>query len=151
MTRKERILLAIELGFTYNPETGKVYGIYGKEITGKLNGYIKIQIKSNNKLYDLFAHQFAWYWVNNEIVDCLDHINGIKTDNRICNLRSVTNQQNQWNQTNAKGYYWCKVNNKWCAQIRLNGKQINLGHFNYEEKARVAYLEAKEKYHIITK
>jgi len=150
MTREERCKLAIEKGYTYNQESGKVYSRFGNEIKSKFNtGYIQMQIYINKKRYDLLGHHFAWYWVNKECVNCLDHINGIKTDNCISNLRSVTHQQNHMNRTTAKGYHWHKSKNKWKASIKLNGKTIHLGLFNTEEDARAAYITAKEKYHII--
>jgi hypothetical protein len=149
MTRKEKCELAIEKGFTYNPETGKVYGIYGKEITSEGNGYIKINLTLNNKNYYLKGHIFAWYFINKTVVKQIDHINGIRLDNRICNLRSVTHQQNQWNKTKAKGYCWNKKANKFQASIRINNKQIYLGLFEKEEDANAIYLEAKKQYHII--
>ena len=141
--------MAIEKGFTYNPETGQVFGIYGKEITAKTkDGYIKFIFYNGNKPYTLYGHQFAWYYINKECVNYLDHINNSKIDNRICNLRSVTNQENGFN-TKAKGYSWSKQANKWRAIIKVNRKSINLGYFHNEVDARAAYLEAKEKYHII--
>lgn len=146
MTRLEKCELAIQMGYTYNPDTGKIFGIKNKtkEITRKdIDGYINI---SNSKINQLRGHIFAWYWVHKEIVDCLDHINGIRDDNRICNLRSVTNQQNLFN-TKSKGYSWNKKNKKYKSQIRLNGKYIYLGLFNSEDDARQAYLEGKKKYH----
>lgn len=79
----------------------------------------------------------------------VDHINGNKLDNRKENLRLVTNQENQWNQTKAKGYHWHPTAKKWLAQIGLNKQIIDLGLFDEEEDARNAYLEAKKKYHII--
>jgi hypothetical protein len=79
----------------------------------------------------------------------LDHINGNKIDNRICNLRSISTQENQFNQIKAKGYSWHKRDKKWQARIKINQKQIHLGLFEKEEDARAAYLEAKEKYHKI--
>jgi hypothetical protein len=150
MTRKEKCELAIEKGFIYNPETGKVTSKFGRELKGKNNeGYIQIQIMINYKTYKISVHQFAWYWVNKECVEQIDHINGIRDDNRICNLRSVTHQQNHFNMTKAKGFYWVKSRNKWESKIMLNGKSIHLGLFEKEEDARTAYLEAKKQYHII--
>jgi len=149
MTREERCKLAIERGFTYDSETGLIYNRFGK-IVGRNNyGYIKIALYLNKKQYNLRAHQFAWYWVNKECVNEIDHINGIRNDNRIENLRSVTRNQNQWNRLTVKGYYFNKVKNKWISRIKLNGKKIYLGSYNTEEEARNAYLAAKQIYHVI--
>jgi hypothetical protein len=79
----------------------------------------------------------------------VDHINGNKLDNRRENLRIVTNQQNQWNQTRAKGYYWNAERNKWQVTIVVNKKNIFLGRFDTEEQARQAYLNAKQELHKI--
>lgn len=148
MTREEKIKLAIEKGITCNPETGQVFGVRGKEMINKLNGYICIGIQHNNNQYKILAHQFIWYVVKGEIVEFIDHINGVRDDNRISNLRSVTKQENSFN-TKAKGYCWHKTTNKWISYICLNNKVKYLGVFNEEDDARNAYLEAKEKYHII--
>jgi hypothetical protein len=148
MTREEKCKLAIEKGIVYNPETGKIFGLNGNEIgTKHKSGYIKISLWVENKCCILCAHQFAWYWVNKECVDYIDHVNGIKDDNRICNLRIVTHQQNHWNRTKAKGYYFSKSHNKFHSQININGVVKFLGHFNTEDEARIAYIKAKEIYH----
>ena len=147
MTREEKCKLAIERGYTYDPETGLIYSRYGKIIKRKVNGYIQLLLNNNENKLRLYAHQFAWYLVNTECVEQLDHINGVKTDNRICNLRSVTRQQNAWNRTKAKGYNWHKRDNKWQSQICVNKKVIHLGNYNTEQEARNAYLKAKEIYH----
>jgi hypothetical protein len=150
MTRLERCELAIKKGYTYNAENGNIYNKHQKEITGKFNtGYIKIQLRVNNKNYHLKGHIFGWYCVYKECVVMLDHINGIRYDNRISNLRGVTCQQNQWNQQKAKGYHWNKSAKKWHSQIVLNRNKIYLGCFNTEEEARQAYLNAKQIYHVI--
>ena len=149
MTREEKCKLAIERGFTYDADTGLIYNRYGKALKYmhyKTN-YIQLNIVKNKKNYPITGHQFAWYWVNKECVEEIDHINGIKHDNRICNLRSVTRQQNQWNRTTSKGYTWNKKDKKWQAQIQVNKKVIYLGSYNTEEEARNAYLQAKGIYH----
>jgi len=79
----------------------------------------------------------------------IDHQDGNKLNNSLDNLRVVTQQQNQWNQTKAKGYYFNKASQKWKAQINLNNKNIYLGLFNTESEARVSYLTAKLIYHKI--
>jgi hypothetical protein len=151
MTREEKCELAIEKGYTYDQETGKIYSRFNKEITSKFKtGYhFFILIDKNKKRHQLLAHIFGWYCINKECVEQIDHINGIKDDNRILNLRSVNNQQNHFNRITAKGYYWNKRVDKWQCQIMLNNKSIHLGYFEKEEDARAAYLEAKEKYHTI--
>jgi hypothetical protein len=149
MTREERCKLAIERGYTYEPETGLIYSRYGKTSKPLNRGYISIGLVLNEKTYRIQGHQFAWYLINKECVEQIDHINGIRNDNRIENLRSVTRNQNQWNRLTVKGYTWDKRINKWKAHIKLTGKKIHLGYFNTEEEARNAYLAAKQIYHVI--
>jgi hypothetical protein len=79
----------------------------------------------------------------------VDHIDGDKQNNQIWNLRMVTHQQNHFNRTTAKGYYWNKNKEKWQAQIKVNYKTKNLGYFDTEAEARDAYLTAKKILHII--
>lgn len=149
MTREEKCKLAIEKGYTYNSENGYIYGVFDKKIKRKVNGYIEFIIYDNKKQYKMKGHQFAWYYVNKECVELLDHINGIKDDNRICNLRSSTNQLNQFNQINAKGYSWNKWHKKWQSRIIINGKTKHIGYYKNEYEAHTAYLNAKEIYHKI--
>jgi hypothetical protein len=149
MTREEKCKYAFEKGYSYDPLTGKVFGIHGKEITRKHKGYTAINLRINGVLYNLFGHQYAWYLVNKECVDEIDHINGNPSDNRWTNLRSVTRNENQWNRKNAKGYYFNKAMGKWKSTIYINWKGKHLGYFNTEQEAREAYLKAKEQYHII--
>jgi hypothetical protein len=149
MTREEKCQMAIEKGFTYNPETGDIFGIRGSILKNTdSGGYFELYFQIKKKRFYLKGHQFAWYWVNKECVEEIDHRNRIRLDNRITNLRSVTKQENMWN-SKAKGYYWHKRSKKWEAQIFVNNNHIHLGYFDNEEDARAAYLEAKEKYHII--
>lgn len=151
MTREEKCKLAIERGYTYDPETGIVYSRLNKIVKNKDKyGYIKFSMTIGyKKSVTLFVHQFAWYCINKECVEQLDHINGIKDDNRIYNLRAVNNMQNAWNRNDVKGYWFRKNRQKYQAQIQINGKKKCIGHFNTEEEARQAYLKAKENYHII--
>ena len=127
--------LAIEKGYTYNPTTGKVYGIKGREIKGKTSdGYIMFSFKVDGKQYSIYGHRFAYYCVYKQINNQIDHINGNRTDNRINNLRSVTSKQNHWNRTTAKGYQTTK-NGKYFSEICVDGKSIYLGTFDTQEEA----------------
>ena len=89
----------------YEKETGKFYWkiakssktIIGKE-AGTLhpNGYIYIRIDG----FGFRAHRLAWFYVNKKWPTLeIDHINRIKTDNRIDNLRDVTSKENQNNKS----------------------------------------------------
>jgi len=148
MTRLEKIQLAIDKGVTCNPDTGQVFGVRGKEYKTKYkNDYIRFSIQEKCTKYSIKAHQFIWYWVNKEIVECIDHINNDKLDNRICNLRSVNQQKNCFNRANVKGY--TKHGNKFRAKIHLDDKDIHIGLYNTEDEAREAYLKAKQIYHEI--
>lgn len=149
MTREQKILMAIEKGYVYNPETGQVFGVTGKElISTHTKGYRLINL-TQGKTYVLLAHQFAWYWVYGEVLERIDHINEIKSDNRIINLRPLTNQENLFNSSKAKGYFWNRQRKKFTSQIMVFGKKIVLGHYDNEEDARKSYLNAREYFHVI--
>lgn len=110
-------------------------------------GYLRLSIDYKSHQ----AHRLVWIMHNGSIPDGLfiDHINGIRNDNRIENLRLVTRQENGFNDHKAKGYSWNKSENKWESYIKINYKKINLGKFDTESDARQAYLNAKEKFHKI--
>ena len=148
MTKEEKCIEAIERGFTYDPITGIVFGVRGLPVKNTNGmGYFELTFQKDSKRYYIKAHIFAWYWVHKECVDIIDHINTIRNDNRIENLRSVTFTQNVQNSSKAKGYYWHKNNKRWCSNIWVNGIIKRLGYFLTEEEAKQAYLEAKSLYH----
>lgn len=114
MTRLEKIRYALEIGVKYDPVSGKIYGKRGFELKARKDiPYIKITIiKDNIKLY-LMGHQFAYYCVYGKIVDMIDHINGKKDDNRICNLREADPTLNSRNTHKSNGYCFHKRDGKW--------------------------------------
>ena len=112
------------------------------------NLYKKIQINSKKySIHRIVASAFLGLDIQNKDLQ-IDHIDRNKLNNNKNNLRIVSHQQNQFNR-GAKGYNWDKHSSKYRAQIRLDNKNIYLGLYDTEEDARNAYLEAKEKYHII--
>lgn len=124
---------------------GDVAGTVGSK------GYVSIKVLN----YRYQAHRLAWIYVYGVWPeDQVDHINGIKHDNRISNLRGVTNSQNQMNtglmksnKSGFKGVYFKKDRNKWQAKITVNKKHIFLGYFDDAESAAKVYQEASDKHH----
>lgn len=93
-----------------------------------------------------YANNPEWNIYDSSKYNLIDHVDRIKTNNHISNLRNVTNQENGFNRA-CKGYSF--HNGKYEAHIKLNGKQIHIGCYNTPELAREAYLRKKEKLHII--
>ena len=124
---------------------GRVYRFNKKnepiiiENANNCNGYNLINC--NGKM--ILRHRIIGFAFLNLDIDNptqhIDHRDGCRINNCLSNLRVVTNQQNQWNRTNAKGYYWNEQHQKYQAQIHLNNKPIHLGYFLTEEEARTAY------------
>ena len=122
------------------------------------NGYPRVMIGSRKN-----KRKRANYFVHNIITLCYlgekpegyqtDHINSIRTDNRLENLQYITPQQNYQkrktiNGRNIKGYFLTKYG-KYRASITVDNKKISLGTYDTEEEARKAYLDGKLKYHNI--
>ena len=118
--------------------------------TKKESGYAFISIF--NKSYR--AHRIAWLYVYGELPPHqIDHVNGVRDDNRIKNLRAVTNSQNGKNQkrrsTNKSGVtgaWMSKQKGKYIAEILVNGKKHHLGTFDLLEDAAIARKEAEREF-----
>ena len=103
-------------------------------------------IRLNNTNYPI--QQLIWfiekeYWPKEEI----DHINGLEAGNQISNLREVTIRQNQQNRKHHRAGRLVGatfVQNRWRAQIQIDGKKKHLGSFDTELGAHLAYAEACE-------
>lgn len=83
------------------------------------------------------AHRVIWMLVNGEAADQIDHINGVRHDNRISNLRKVSPLENSRNvkRTNRNysgvvGVKWDKRAFKWIAEIKVNGSASQIGRFD---------------------
>lgn len=114
------------------------------------SGYVYIIIMG--KRYA--AHRLAWFmtfgsWPPHDI----DHINGVRDDNRISNLREATRQENCRNSNVSKnntsgcvGVKYLKRNKKWTAQITVNYTRLYLGIFSLKADAIAARKLAEQKY-----
>ena len=145
---------------SYDAETGAFVWINPasrRAVKGEIAGWINdngYRLISLNKC-KYRAHWLAWYitygvWPSHQ----LDHINGVRNDNRIANLREATdaeNRQNMCKRTDNKsgfiGVYYAKWANAWRAEIRVNGVKRKLGYFKTPEIAYEAYLKAKAQLH----
>ena len=113
-------------------------------------GYLQGSILCKN----LIAHRVIIAMQIGEWPRCsVDHINGIKSDNRISNLRCVTDLENRQNlplskanKSGAIGVYFHKKRRKWTAQIRVRGEKIHLGIFQNKSEAIAARKDADKKY-----
>ncbi len=131
--------------FTYNPLTGAIYSPRLNKFVGGLNSKGYIQLKFMGKTYK--GHRVAWFLTHGVWPDCLDHINGDRADNRICNLREATVQENNRNKvgtskSGVKGVCLCGNSDKWQASIKSAGKTMYLGCFTDKKEAGAAYSAA---------
>jgi hypothetical protein len=117
------------------------------------DGYIQIRIYKNN----YYGHRLAWFYVYGFWPKKhLDHINGIKNDNRICNLRECNDYENMQNlkkatkgnkSTGLIGSYYNKHAKLFYSRIKVKGKDIFLGYFKNALDVHNSYINAKRKYH----
>ena len=96
----------------------------------------------NRKGKVTYEHREIWEAHHGPIPDKMriDHINGDKRDNRIENLRCVTNSRNLHNSLAYKGFSYHKKAGKWDARIMVDGVLHTLGLHETPVDARAAYL-----------
>ena len=145
--------------FIYEPCTGilrrKIASGTAKpgDVAGSLmpNGYLNVSVMGRKFLVHrvVFA-MFHGRWPAGDV----DHINGIRSDNRAENIREASRSENMRNTkahadgfTGIKGVHYYKSRGNYTAQICVNGQQIRLGYFSTAEEAKAAYNKAASRYH----
>jgi hypothetical protein len=126
-------------------EIGQIAGCVHK---GK--GYIHVKIKA--KAFK--AHRLVFLYHHGYLPECVDHIDGDKTNNKIENLRAATKDENCRNQkirsTNKSGYKgvkWVEHCKKWQVEVCKNYKQLRFGMYEDLELAGLVAIEATELIH----
>jgi hypothetical protein len=136
----------------YNHETGVFTWLVQKSKNTKIgsiagsprsDGYIKIRI--NRK--PIYAHRLAWFYVTGSWPNgCIDHANRDPSDNRLCNLREASHQENlqntgkRPNKTSIyKGVSFNARDKNWLAQANISGVHKRIGTFATQELAYIAY------------
>jgi HNH endonuclease/AP2 domain len=117
------------------------------------SGYVSFMIDGRRYL----AHRLARFWLRGEWTPPhleIDHINGNKADNRLCNLRHCKPSQNRMNRgvpahntSGKKGVSFRKERGKWRAEIHISGKKRHLGYFETAELAHAAYYKAATEHY----
>lgn len=144
---------------SYNPETGFFTWVIRKpkvkygSIAGrkKPSGYVEIRLN----LVSYQAHRLAWLYMTGAWPEGdIDHINSIRDDNRLCNLRQANRAQNLCNvgalassSTGIRGVDLHKATGRYRARIRVDGKRIELGQYDTAEEAGAAYRKAQIEHH----
>jgi hypothetical protein len=114
------------------------------------NGYLRVRV--DNQRYTV--HQVVFCMQHGYIPKMLDHINGIKDDNRIENLRIANPSQNGYNKplgkmckSGVKNVKWESNMKKWQVRLRINKIPKIVGYFDNLELAELVAIEARNKFH----
>ena len=150
----KHVSVDVETGIiTWNEDRGN-RAKAGKEAgTTSVHGYRITSLLVDGKNSWVRSHRVVYYVAHGCLVNEVDHINRVRDDNRINNLRSVTSQENSRNRSIAsnntsgvKGVGYHKRYKKWRASITVDYKYIQLGEYEDKDDAIKARIEAEIKY-----
>lgn len=144
--------------FSYDPETGLITRLVTTSHRAKVgsvigyphgNGYLQVRAGGKQHL----VHRLAWLlhtgsWPEHTI----DHINGVRSDNRFTNFRDIPqslNSQNRHGTCAKAGYAGVYLSGaRFQAQVNVGGAYHYLGRFDTPEEAHAAYVAAKRRLHV---
>ena len=142
-----------EEGLLVDPESGVIYKVTRLGANTDSNGYVNVKIDGTTHK----AHRLIWEYKYGPIPEGMqiDHINGVRNDNRISNLRLATRLENSQNKkrrtdnsSGATGVTYNKASGLWLARIGVDGERVYLGSFATKEEAEAARVEAKARLHV---
>jgi hypothetical protein len=159
MAKADLTVARLHESLHYSPETGVFTWLLSPQTKVKAGdvagtvckrGYVNVQL--DGVLYR--AARLAWFYVHGVWPSHdVDHVNQVKGDNRLSNLRDVPSGVNKHNQTKANkgstvpllGVYWRKDRGTYFAKIGMRGKSVHLGTFSNPEAAHAAYMAVKRQ------
>jgi hypothetical protein len=98
MKNEKEVIEHIKKRYTYDAATGEIRNRKGQVVKGwEREGYKRLNLYVGNRRNVLGLHHIAWALVYGRFPRQIDHLNGIKTDNRLENLREVTKRENDEN------------------------------------------------------
>ena len=131
---------------------GNVKGVKGfvLKYEKSSSGYYRIKIsKKNITIHQMVAQTFLDYKRDGTNKTIVDHINGDKLDNRLSNLRVISNRENLKKRGGTSKYVGVhKQRNSWLSNITLDNVLYYLGSYKTEEEAYIAYIDALYEYEL---
>lgn len=139
--------------FSSHAERDRWNGRFSGCVAGRIGKIGYLTVNFSNRVYP--AHRLAWVvktgaWPK----DYIDHVNGVKSDNRFVNLREATVSENvrnsvmpKNNTSGIKGVSWSERSKKWVVYLQTEGKNKQLGYFKNKADAEEVVRAAREKAH----
>jgi len=130
--------------------TGRKASKQGKAAWKCATGYMYISIGSEK----FKQARLIWIMFNENTDKMIDHINGVRDDDRIENLREADAKDNMWNKTRGRnsatgyrGVTHCKWTGRFVAEVRAAGKRVFFKRFDTAEEANEACIKARTQFH----
>ena len=130
------------IGKVRNTQTGRILKSWDNT-----DGYLILDLKINGKRKSAKIHRLVAeaFIPNIDNKECVDHIDRVRTNNNLNNLRWATKSENSINkkiQSNNKsgctGVCFDKRSSKWLVNIKINNKQKHIGYYsNFDEAVRI--------------